>query len=126
MVSKGESPAPPAPPVTPCPTWPPPWLASPPTEAPAAVADPPAVADEAPADEDHQDPADKVTWEDCIVPPPPCPACGLLELWQDGTGTWRCLRCDPPTKARLLQRKAARLRRLARRQTEEVGEESRP
>ncbi len=35
-----------------------------------------------------------------IDPPDPCAECGTLELWQTLAGNWRCLRCDPPTKAR--------------------------
>lgn len=30
----------------------------------------------------------------------PCPNCGSLELWETMAGTWRCLRCDPPTRWR--------------------------
>ena len=46
-----------------------------------------------------------------IDPPDPCPKCGTLELWQSLAGNWRCLRCDPPTKARRLRERAARLKR---------------
>ena len=45
-----------------------------------------------------------------IDPPAPCPECGTLELWQSLAGNWRCLRCDPPTKARRLRERAARLK----------------
>ncbi len=45
-----------------------------------------------------------------IDPPDPCPECGTLELWQSLAGDWRCLRCDPPTKARRLREQAARLK----------------
>ena len=45
-----------------------------------------------------------------IDPPDPCPECGTLELWQSLAGNWRCLRCDPPTKARRLRERAARLK----------------
>ena len=45
-----------------------------------------------------------------IDPPDPCPKCGTLELWQSLAGNWRCLRCDPPTKARRLRERAARLK----------------
>ena len=37
-----------------------------------------------------------------IDPPDPCPECGTLELWETLVGNWRCLRCDPPIKARRL------------------------
>lgn len=30
----------------------------------------------------------------------PCPKCGTLELWETLAGTWKCLRCDPPTRWR--------------------------
>ena len=46
-----------------------------------------------------------------IDPPPPCPRCGSLRLWEGGDGTWHCLRCDPPLRAERLAAKAARLRR---------------
>ena len=45
-----------------------------------------------------------------IDPPDPCPICGTLELWQSLAGDWRCLRCDPPTKAPRLRERAARLK----------------
>ena len=45
-----------------------------------------------------------------IDPPDPCPKCGTLELWQSLAGNWRCLRCDPPTKAQRLRERAARLK----------------
>lgn len=44
---------------------------------------------------------------DAIDPPAPCPRCGTLELWQSLAGNWRCLRCDPPSKARRLREQAA-------------------
>ena len=31
--------------------------------------------------------------------PKPCGQCGSLELWQTMTGRWRCMKCDPPTRA---------------------------
>jgi hypothetical protein len=48
----------------------------------------------------------------------PCPICGSLEQWESagsgsagwGPGTWRCLKCDPPTKARQWRERAARLK----------------
>ena len=60
-------------------------------------------------------------WDDAIEPPVPCPKCGRLELWQSVAGdslgqtpgTWRCVRCDPPTTARRLRDTAARLRKQA-------------
>ena len=49
-----------------------------------------------------------------IDPPPPCPRCGSLELWESPTRPaghrWRCRRCDPPHRAEAWARKAARLR----------------
>lgn len=48
---------------------------------------------------------DWTAWEDCIDPPLPCPKCNGLELWQNPSGVWRCMVCDPPTAAlRLLER----------------------
>jgi hypothetical protein len=44
-------------------------------------------------------------WDDCIDPPPPCPKCGGLELWESMAGGWQCMICDPPkTALRLLDR----------------------
>ena len=40
----------------------------------------------------------------------PCSECGTLELWQTLMGNWRCLRCDPPTKARRLRERAAQVK----------------
>jgi hypothetical protein len=45
-----------------------------------------------------------------IDPLDPCPECGTLELWQTLAGNWRCLQCDPPTMARRLRERAARLK----------------
>ena len=53
-----------------------------------------------------------------VDPPDPCPQCGGLDLWQSVAsdlyglppGTWRCLRCDPPTTARQLQERAKRIK----------------
>ena len=44
---------------------------------------------------------------------PPCPRCGSYALWENMAGTWRCVKCDPPHKSNLLQRKAVRFRRLS-------------
>ena len=33
----------------------------------------------------------------------PCTKCGTLEQWQSLTGTWGCVRCEPPAKARRLR-----------------------
>ena len=52
--------------------------------------------------------------EKIIDPPDPCPKCGSLELWETLARSWRCQRCDPPTKARRLRERAARLRRVIR------------
>lgn len=59
--------------------------------------------------------SDWTAWEDCIAPPPPCPKCGGLELWESMAGGWRCMLCDPPTAAlRLLERaEKARARKTA-------------
>jgi hypothetical protein len=46
-------------------------------------------------------------------PPDPCPECGTLELWQTLAGNWRCLHCDPPTKARRLRERVVRLNSTA-------------
>jgi TubC N-terminal docking domain len=45
-----------------------------------------------------------------IEPPDPCDQCGTLELWQTLIGNWRCLHCEPPTRARLLREQAEQLR----------------
>ncbi len=45
----------------------------------------------------------------------PCPTCARLELWETLAGNWRCLRCDPPTRARRLAEAAERIRRRANR-----------
>jgi len=50
---------------------------------------------------------------------PACSECGGLEAWEPiagdlfgaTPGRWRCLKCDPPTKARRLAEKVARLRK---------------
>ena len=50
--------------------------------------------------------------------PTPCLECGSLELWQTAAGdmfgrtpgNYRCLRCDPPTSAQRLRKRAARLK----------------
>jgi hypothetical protein len=39
----------------------------------------------------------------------PCHQCGRYELWRTLAGTWRCLRCDPPTTARWVMEEAARI-----------------
>ncbi len=43
--------------------------------------------------------------------PDPCPACGSMELWENPLGDWRCMACDPPTKAIQLLKKTQRIRR---------------
>ena len=48
---------------------------------------------------------------DNAVDLPPCELCGGLELWQSLTGNWRCLKCDPPTKAQRMLEKAEQLRK---------------
>ena len=47
---------------------------------------------------------------EAIDPPDLCPKCGTLELWQILAGNWRCLRCDPPTKAWRMMELATRLK----------------
>ena len=47
---------------------------------------------------------------DVIDSPAPCQECKTLELWQTLAGNWRCLQCDPPTRARRLRERAARIR----------------
>ena len=54
-------------------------------------------------------------WEDAIEPPPPCPKCGSMELWQNPLGTWRCQRCDGKPFRRSLQ--LASLAKRIRRRT---------
>jgi hypothetical protein len=41
----------------------------------------------------------------------PCSKCRSLELWQTAVGTWRCLRCDPPTIAIRALEKVQQIRR---------------
>ncbi len=41
----------------------------------------------------------------------PCESCGGLDLWETLTERWRCLRCDPPTKAIKTLGKAEKLRK---------------
>lgn len=65
--------------------------------------DEPEAAPDAPWDADTIDPADVS----------PCPKCGSYEQWQSLAGGWHCMACEPPHKSNLLQRKAARFRRLA-------------
>ena len=61
------------------------------------------------ADEPKADNAEDST--EVIDPPAPCPKCATLELWQTLAGSWRCLQCDPPTKAQRLRERAARMRK---------------
>ena len=96
-------------------TWPPPWLADQAGERPA-VALPPA-----PVASSPQAPPVAVVpvgdgWESAIEPPPPCPKCGSLELWQDILGGWHCQHCDGAKFQRSLRLmdQAARLQRVAR------------
>ena len=49
-------------------------------------------------------------WEDAIEPPPPCPRCSSLELWETPWGVWRCQRCDAK-----VFRRSMRLLSLAKR-----------
>jgi hypothetical protein len=49
-----------------------------------------------------------------IEPPPPCPVCGSLELWQDMLVRSRCQRCEVEKFYRALRwaKRAAQLRQL--------------
>ena len=69
-----------------------------------------------------EDLANPVRWEDAINPPAPCAKCGTLELWQTLAGNWRCLWCDPPTRARRLAEKAAQLRKRSPRTAQDKRE----
>ena len=71
--------------------WPPPWLTEsgaeslpPPFPDGAETSKPtaPAATCEPPADWQDND-------SEAIAPPPPCPVCGSLDLWQTLTGEWR-------------------------------------
>ena len=59
---------------------------------------------------DDPEAGETVEATEVIDPPDICPECGTLELWQSLAGNWRCLRCDPPTKAQRLRERAARLK----------------
>ena len=43
--------------------------------------------------------------------PDPCPRCGGLAAWETITGRWRCMKCDPPTKAIKVLERVERIRR---------------
>ena len=43
----------------------------------------------------------------------PCSKCNSLDLWQTLSGSWRCMKCDPPTLARRLAAQADRIRQSA-------------
>ncbi len=91
--------------------WPPPWLAE--SAGKPAVALPPvAVAPSPEAPPLAVQPAGD-GWESAIEPPPPCPKCGSLELWQDLLGRWHCQHCEATKFQRGLRlaERAARLRR---------------
>ena len=49
-------------------------------------------------------------WPEAEPEPEPCGKCGGLELWETPMGNWRCMKCDPPERARRLLEKAERLR----------------
>ena len=52
--------------------------------------------------------------DDEVAPPPPCPKCGSLDLWQTVAGNWRCQHCDATAwrRSRSLLERAERLRRI--------------
>ena len=95
-------------------TWPPPWLADQAGERPAVALPPAPVASSPEAPPVAVVPAGGV-WESAIEPPPPCPKCGSLELWQDFGGKWHCQHCEPEKFRQGLQlmKRAARLRKAA-------------
>ncbi len=41
----------------------------------------------------------------------PCESCGGLDMWESLAGNWRCINCDPPTKAIKTLGKAEKLRK---------------
>ena len=101
-----------------CPTpamWPPPWLAESAGEAATVALSPAAVAPSPETQPAVVQPAGD-GWESAIEPPPPCPRCGSLELWEDLAGKWHCQRCEAAGFRRSLQlaERAARLRKRAR------------
>jgi ribosomal protein S27AE len=61
-------------------------------------------------------PSPTADWDSAIEPPPPCPQCGGLELWQDFHGDWHCQRCEAVAfqRARRLEQKARRLRAVGK------------
>lgn len=50
-------------------------------------------------------------WPEAEHEPAPCEKCISLELWETLIGRWRCMKCDPPEKARRWLDKAERLRK---------------
>ena len=50
-------------------------------------------------------------WPEAEPWPDPCQQCGTLELWENPLGRWRCMKCDPPDRARRLLDKVERLRK---------------
>ncbi|NUQ65463.1 MAG: hypothetical protein HUU20_23590 [Pirellulales bacterium] len=63
--------------------------------------------------DDDQDDAEVVDWEEAIDPFEPCPSCGSLLQWESTAGTWQCLSCEPPTRAKRLRARARRLWQMA-------------
>jgi len=79
--------------------------------APDGATTAPAAGEAEPAESRPEAAPEAIRWEDSLNPPDPCPECGTLELWQTLAGNWRCLRCDPPIRARRLVELAGRIRR---------------
>ena len=50
-------------------------------------------------------------WPAVEAEPAPCGNCNGWDLWESMAGRWRCMKCDPPEKARRLLEKAERIRR---------------
>ena len=49
-------------------------------------------------------------WPAAETEPAPCGKCNGWALWQNPPGRWRCMKCDPPTRAERWLEKAERLR----------------
>ena len=49
-------------------------------------------------------------WPAVEAEPAPCGNCNGWEFWENPLGRWRCMKCDPPTRAERWLEKAERLR----------------